>query len=101
MRINPLPTLDSLPLHAGDPPTSAWGLWGDSKDASLGSLNYLTDDLVLKTLKEEVKTGERVGLEYVKCQISPQVGPVLTADLVFRWTSSTHRLWAELDSRSK
>ena len=64
-RINPLPDLDSLPLRAGDPPRSAWGLWGDSEDASLGSLNYLTDELVLKTAKKEVRTGERVGLEYV------------------------------------
>ncbi|KAJ8110817.1 hypothetical protein OPT61_g6436 [Boeremia exigua] len=62
-RLNPLPELAELPLHEKDPPNSAWGLWDDSKEASLGSLNYLTDDLVLKTFKEEVRTGERVGLD--------------------------------------
>ncbi|KAL2204654.1 putative cyclase [Sarocladium strictum] len=62
-RRNPLPALSELPLNKGDPPNSAWGLWDDAKDASLGSLNYLTDELVLKTTKEEVKTGQRVGLD--------------------------------------
>lgn len=61
----PLPKFTDLPLHKEDPPNSAWGLWGDSKEASLGSLNYLTDDLVLRTIKEEVMTGERLGLECV------------------------------------
>jgi hypothetical protein len=63
-RQTPLPAFNTLPLQEGEPPNSAWGLWGDSKDTSLGSLNYLTDELVLRTTKEEVKTGERVGLEY-------------------------------------
>lgn len=63
-RKDPLPAFVNLPLNENDPPNSAWGLWNDSKDASLGSLNYLTDDVVLKTTREEVKTGERVGLEY-------------------------------------
>jgi hypothetical protein len=63
-RQTPLPAFNTLPLQEGEPPNSAWGLWGDSKDTSLGSLNYLTDELVLRTTKEEIKTGERVGLEY-------------------------------------
>ncbi|KAM0711871.1 hypothetical protein Q7P35_001241 [Cladosporium inversicolor] len=62
-RKDPLPAFVNLPLNENDPPNSAWGLWNDSKDASLGSLNYLTDDVVLKTTREEVKTGERVGLD--------------------------------------
>lgn len=62
-RRSPLPALSELPLAEGDPPNSAWGLWDDAKDASLGSLNYLTDEVVLKTMKEEVQTGERIGLE--------------------------------------
>ncbi|QKX59316.1 uncharacterized protein TRUGW13939_06448 [Talaromyces rugulosus] len=57
-----LPRFDELPLHDGDPPNSAWGLWGDGPESSLGSLNYLTDELVQRAIKEEVKTGERVGL---------------------------------------
>jgi hypothetical protein len=64
-RRNPLPEFERLPLNEGDPPNSAWGLWDDTNDASLGSLNYLTDDVVLRAVREEVKTGERTGLEYV------------------------------------
>ncbi|KAI9150710.1 putative cyclase [Paramyrothecium foliicola] len=62
-RRSPLPSLSELPLHEGDPPNSAWGLWGDLTTASLGSLNYLTDELVLQTTREEVQTGTRVGLD--------------------------------------
>lgn len=62
-RLQPLPTLSELPLNPEDPPTSAWGLWGDSKEASLGSLNYLTDEAALKAAKEEIQTGQRVSLE--------------------------------------
>lgn len=60
---SPLPSFEQLPLNEGDPPNSAWGLWGDSKLTSIGSLNYLTDEIVLKTIHEEIKTGERTGLE--------------------------------------
>jgi hypothetical protein len=57
----PLPALSSLPLREGDPPKSAWGRWGP--DDQLGTLNYLTDELVEKTVREEIKTGRRVGLK--------------------------------------
>jgi hypothetical protein len=57
-----LPSFDQLPLNEGDPPYSAWGLWGE--DSALGSLNYLTDEVVAKAV-QEVKTGERVALKYV------------------------------------
>lgn len=60
---NPLPEFNNLPLRDGDPAHSAWGLWGDGPDAELGTLNYLTDEVVLKAIKEEVQTGQRVGLE--------------------------------------
>lgn len=56
-----IPQLSQLPLHEGDPPNSAWGLWGEGD--KLGSLNYLSDDVVLKAAREEIQTGERVGLE--------------------------------------
>jgi hypothetical protein len=59
----PLPSFDQLPLGKNDPPYSAWGLWGDGPDSGMGALNYLTDEVVLKTIKEEVKSGERVGLK--------------------------------------
>lgn len=61
-KLNLIPPLSQLPLNEGDPPHSAWGLW-EGHDSSLGSLNYLTDELVLKTLREEVRTGVRIGLE--------------------------------------
>lgn len=58
---SPLPALSSLPLRGGDPPNSAWGRWGPNDQ--LGTLNYLTDELVRRTLREEIKTGRRVGLK--------------------------------------
>jgi hypothetical protein len=58
---SPLPPLSSLPLRPGDPPRSAWGRWG--KDDQLGTLNYLTVELVQKTIRGEIKTGHRVGLK--------------------------------------
>ncbi len=35
-----LPSYDDLPVSAGKPPGSAWGLWGD--DDELGTINILT-----------------------------------------------------------
>lgn len=58
-----IPLFSELPLRPGDPPNSAWGLWKDRGE--LGSLNWLSDDLVASSAKSEIKTGERVGLKYV------------------------------------
>ena len=55
-----LPALEDLPLRAGDPPFSAWGLWENDQ---LGSLNYLSDEVVLSAAKDEIRTGRRVGLK--------------------------------------
>lgn len=92
--LNPLPALDQLPLREGDPPNSAWGLWGDGPDSALGSLNYLDEELVSRTAREEIQTGERVGL---KCVLpfrphrfgSPQ-GANTDSSPVFRSTFLTH-----------
>lgn len=54
---NGLPKFSDLPLRKGDPHLSAWGLYG--KDDQLGTLNRLTDNLVLKAAKEEIQTGTR------------------------------------------
>ena len=54
------PDFDSLPLHSGDPPFSAWGLYGDEDE--LGTLNLLTD-LVVREAAKEIWTGQRVGLD--------------------------------------
>ncbi|KAK4495067.1 hypothetical protein PRZ48_013394 [Zasmidium cellare] len=53
------PPFDQLPLHKGDPPYSAWGLYGE--DDQLGALNLLTPEIVAQAAKE-IKTGIRVGL---------------------------------------
>ena len=55
-----LPKFEELPLGEGDPPYSAWGLW---EEPSLGALNYLTEDVVLRAAKEEIQSGTRVGLK--------------------------------------
>ncbi|KAI0131918.1 hypothetical protein BJ170DRAFT_611720 [Xylariales sp. AK1849] len=63
-----LPSFDELPLHEDDPPFSAWGLW---QNPALGSLNYLTDEVVKRTVQEEVVTGERVTLDLPLDAIKP------------------------------
>lgn len=55
----PRPTFDSLPLNPGDPPYSAWGLYG--AEDQLGTLNLLTEEVVAEAGKE-IRTGVRVGL---------------------------------------
>lgn len=57
-----LPKFTDLPLGQGDPPHSAWGLYG--KDDQLGTLNRLTDDIVLRAAKEEIQSGTRSVLWY-------------------------------------
>ena len=53
---NGIPAFDDLPLRKGDPPHSAWGLYGMSDE--LGTLNRLTDERV-KEAAAEISTGER------------------------------------------
>lgn len=57
----PTQPFSALPLHKGDPPHSAWGRWGPADQ--LGTLNYLTAELVANTARSEIQTGERVGLD--------------------------------------
>lgn len=56
----PRPSFDELPLNKGDPPFSAWNLYG--KTDELGTLNLLTPEVVAEAAKE-IKTGTRVGLD--------------------------------------
>lgn len=58
----PIPKFDDLPLRVGDPHHSAWGLW---RNPALGALNHLTDEIVLRAAREEIRTGERVTMEWV------------------------------------
>ena len=57
-----IPTFSELPLGEGNPPNSAWGLWGEKGD--LGALNWLDEANVLEAVKE-IRSGQRVGLECV------------------------------------
>ncbi|KIW33342.1 uncharacterized protein PV07_00199 [Cladophialophora immunda] len=52
-----LPTFEDIEKNS--PPYSAWGVW---ENPQLGALNYLSDSVVLKAVKEEIQTGSRVGL---------------------------------------
>lgn len=49
-----------LPIRKGDPPFSAWGIYGP--DEELGCLNRLTPDVV-KDAALEIQTGIRIGLD--------------------------------------
>ncbi|KIJ12575.1 hypothetical protein PAXINDRAFT_82631 [Paxillus involutus ATCC 200175] len=56
-----LPTFDELPkFHELD--GCAWGLWG--KDDELGTVNLLTEDVVQRAAKEEIRTGKTVLLNW-------------------------------------
>ncbi|KAJ2904844.1 hypothetical protein MKZ38_007036 [Zalerion maritima] len=57
---NGIPSFDSLPWRDGDPPHSAWGLYGS--DDEQGTVNRLTDERVKDAAKNEIQTGERVSL---------------------------------------
>ncbi len=51
-----LPQFSDLPINKGDPIFSAWGLYGPKDE--LGTLNRLTDDVVLQAAKE-IQLGTR------------------------------------------
>ncbi|EUC41071.1 hypothetical protein COCMIDRAFT_30077, partial [Bipolaris oryzae ATCC 44560] len=53
-----------LPVDKNGPHGNAWGLWG--LDDQLGTLNYLTDEVVKVAAKEEIRTGVRVSLKFNK-----------------------------------
>ncbi|KAL8694634.1 MAG: hypothetical protein Q9218_000729 [Villophora microphyllina] len=50
-----LPDFNDLPLNPGNPPHSAWGLYGTHDQ--LGTLDRLTDELVATAAKDEIKDG--------------------------------------------
>jgi hypothetical protein len=52
-----IPRFEDLPLQNGDPPHSAWGLYG--KNDELGTLNRLTDERVVAAAKAEIQSGVR------------------------------------------
>ncbi|KAL3455432.1 putative cyclase-domain-containing protein [Aspergillus heterothallicus] len=64
----PIPAFDDLPLRPGDPHHSAWGLW---KNPALGALNHLTDEVVLRAAREEIRSGERVTVNLPLDRIKP------------------------------
>jgi len=56
-----LPTFDELP-HYKNFPGCAWDVWGPGDQ--LGTVNLLTDEVVQRAAKEEVKTGQSVSLNW-------------------------------------
>lgn len=50
-----------LPLDKTGPHGNAWGRWGP--EDQLGTLNYLTDEVVAQAIKESVQAGARVSLK--------------------------------------
>lgn len=50
-----------LPLDKNGPHGNAWGKWGPNDQ--LGTLHYLTDDVVSKAAGECIKSGQRISLK--------------------------------------
>lgn len=59
---NGIPDFEDLPLRKTDPHHSAWGLYGDKDE--LGMLNRLTNERVAAAAKTEIKTGQRISLNW-------------------------------------
>ncbi|OHW98004.1 putative cyclase [Colletotrichum incanum] len=59
---HPRPPFSSLPLDPNGPPGNAWGLYG--KDDRLGALNLLTPAVVAAAAASEIRTGDRVSLDW-------------------------------------
>lgn len=74
-----LPTYRELPSEGGWP-GCAWSVWG--KGDQLGTINLLTESLVLRSAKEQIKLGRTVSLNW----------PVhLPAEPFFRRKALTHK----------
>ncbi|EIW70955.1 hypothetical protein M231_05386 [Tremella mesenterica] len=58
----PWPSFDDLPLDKDGPKYNAWGLWG--RDDQIGMLNLLTPEVVLNAAQTQIKTGQRVSLNW-------------------------------------
>ncbi len=56
-----LPSFDELPAKPGNPPNSAWGLWGD--DDEIGTINLLTPERVAAAAKL-VQSGKTFALSW-------------------------------------
>ncbi|KAH7089251.1 hypothetical protein FB567DRAFT_328739 [Paraphoma chrysanthemicola] len=61
MESKALPAFIELPLREGDPPYSAWGLWGP--DNEIGTLNHITPETV-KRAAQEIRHGKRFSLNW-------------------------------------
>lgn len=57
------PEFKDLPLDKNGPHGNAWGLWGPNDQ--IGTLNHLTDEVVSRAAREEIRTGQRVSLKWV------------------------------------
>ncbi|KAK6085131.1 major facilitator superfamily transporter [Seiridium cupressi] len=60
--ISKRPPFSTLPLKPDGPPGNAWGLYGP--DDALGALNLLTPAVVAAAAREEIRTGDRVSLDW-------------------------------------
>ncbi|POS80212.1 hypothetical protein DHEL01_v201404 [Diaporthe helianthi] len=56
-----MPAFADLPLRQGDPPYSAWGLWGE--DDNIGALNWLSRG-VIRDAATEIREGLRFSLNW-------------------------------------
>lgn len=78
-----LPTFKELPRQGGFP-GCAWGVWGEGDQ--LGTVNLLTDFVVARTAKEEIRTGHAVSLNWATH---------LPIDPYFHRKRAHHTLWGK------
>jgi kynurenine formamidase len=99
-----LPSYDDLPVTAGAPPGSAWGVWGAGD--VLGCLNLLTPERVRQAVTS-IRTGERYGLDLevgvpdpplfgrarVRHQVTGAVGGPSHDDLLHDYNTQSSSQW--------
>ncbi|KAJ5756026.1 hypothetical protein N7533_005569 [Penicillium manginii] len=56
------PSFSDLPLKRDGPHGNSWGLWGPNDQ--IGTLNHLSEDVVARAAKQEIKSGKRVCLNW-------------------------------------
>lgn len=62
MAASSLPNFDNIPAVDGMPHGCAWKVWGE--DDQLGTLNLLTPEVVAQAAHENIRTGERVQIDW-------------------------------------
>lgn len=94
-----LPSYDQLPIRAGLPPGSAWGVWGDGD--RLGALNLLTPERRLRAAAS-IRSGRSFGLNLELTLPDPPLygRPPVRHEVLARRRTANDDVYLELNTQS-